>query len=252
VNEIETPWQGINVPNGADFRIPAGSLRIELVDGEPTMSVGPVEIRTDLWPHWIEVAKAALSRARTANALNPGLGCGRDAEFQALLEQELQECLIACAAAAFALEAFAYSVQYHDSGAPIVAASTSGWMHQVFLRAFRMPNEQSRAVRSSLREVFKWRNRAVHPSAEFAEPITHPQFFAGMEPRYIWFRVENAETVVRFARDLIYSLLHQARPGVPGLTAWCEAMIGRETLWQPIRDGVEDPAPGTPISDAPS
>jgi hypothetical protein len=54
-------------------------------------------------------------------------------------------------------------------------------------------------LQSVLREVYRFRDEAVHPSANFSEAVLHPQLHVGVEHRFVMFGYDNALQLVRAA-----------------------------------------------------
>lgn len=80
---------------------------------------------------------------------------------------------------------------------------------------------------AGLSQLFALRNRAVHPSAAFADPSPHPFFKTSMEPRYVAFRVENTAGVIDFVHKLVWLCLHQVRQQDSDIDEWVQAMAQR-------------------------
>lgn len=144
MTEQEEPWLGVTVPAGGDLQIPAGAIRINVETGE--VSPITVKLRTDIWPHWLEIARGALAQATTARDTNPGLSSGSPI-FDSALQQELRSSMVSICSAAFAVEAFANSVHHHVPSSKLPAKSATGRVHRTLTYAFKLTNEQSKVAR---------------------------------------------------------------------------------------------------------
>jgi hypothetical protein len=80
-------------------------------------------------------------------------------------------------------------------------------------------------MRTALRQVFRFRDESVHPSAAFSEPILHPVLDVGVERRFVVFRSENAHAATNVSLGLIWRLAQKPRSKYPMLVEWCEAML---------------------------
>lgn len=201
-------------------------LRIDVNNGA---SIERVELRTDMWPHWLRIAITEMESAHAARASNPGMGRPGDNqnEFSRALLREMRHSMTSICASAFAFEAFANSVVHNYPRAATASTpknGAAGRVHQILLRGFKLSNDGSRAVRKTLQQVFDLRNKAVHSSAAFAQAVRHPVFPAAFEPRQVMYSVESASAACRSARDVLDQLPGLRRPGDGDWAAWCEAI----------------------------
>ena len=141
--------------------------------------------------------------------------------------------MIAITASAFAIDAFFASVVEHAPQARVTAKSRDGTIFETFKRAFRLSHAQLTALRQPLRVLFRLRRDAVHPPATWAEPVLHPIFGLGMEPRFVNYRAENAVNAQLLVRKLVFLCVRTPRASYPALSAWCET----------LRDVVPEPEP---------
>lgn len=222
----ESEYQGVKFPEGGELRI--RNLQIVITeDGNAMMPPVTVEVRADVWHHWLSIAEGHARKAQELRDNNPGLAA--DPAFNVAITEELRESMVAIGAAAFTIEAFHTSVVQHLSERRIHAQSADGRVHQALVRGFRLTNAQSKTERGNLRQVFRLRDRAVHPSAAFAVPIRHPVFPVSMDPKYVAFRCENALAAASYARALVTFCLDHPRANLSELVKWCEAMKARLT-----------------------
>jgi hypothetical protein len=97
---------------------------------------------------------------------------------------------------------------------------------ETFKRAFRISGGQQVKLRDLLSVLDPLRNQAVHPPASWREPVAHPIYGLGMEPRFVHFRAENAVNAEALAHRVIYQCLRRPKPEHTDLVAWCEATKG--------------------------
>jgi hypothetical protein len=216
-------FRGINVLRGAQLRLTG--LKIDVETGE--VEAGPVEIRVDVWPMWIEISAAQRNLATQARAENPGVD---NPEFGESLRIEAKRAMTSIAASAFAMEAFAASVKHHrpDIAADVatdLADSTDGKIHQVWTRAAHFSNETSKSSRDGLSQIFRLRDQAVHPSAGWEEAVRHPDFPTGVERRFVMYRASNAVIASQFATSMIYHVASHPRGINPDWLAWCAVVV---------------------------
>jgi hypothetical protein len=218
---LASDFRGISLPEVGDVRIV--NFGLYLVGDQAIPAPGMrTEVRADMWHHWLNIARTGAAAASLARAANPGLD---DPDgFGPAVIAEMQPALMAVTAGAFALEAFHASVRHHLPGVHIHAKSADGRVHQALVRAFVMSNTRSRAIRGDLQKIFRLRDRGVHPPSTWAEPSLHPIFQNAMNPQYVAYRAENAESVLVFTYGVIRYCLEHPRRTHPNLIAWCDAV----------------------------
>lgn len=216
----EDEFRGVHFVEQGSLRIPQLTLRVD--DSVAAIDPIQVEIRTDIWQHWMALAVRHAAEARGARATNLGIDA---VDFNEALVAEPQESLIAVSAAAFALEAFRESVLHHVPSARIAADSADGRIHQSLIHAFVFPQAAAKAWRQDLKQVFRLRDSAVHPSAAFATPGLHSAYPVAMDSKYLKYSCENGTTVARMAWRLIQHCLRNPRATHAELSAWCEGAL---------------------------
>ena len=85
-----------------------------------------------------------------------------------------------------------------------------------------------RTLRAFFKELFRFRDLAVHPSSEFIEPVHWADLDAAVEPRFLMYSAEHARKVLGLTIDAMTILITKA-----GLVArgdnekWVEFAMGR-------------------------
>ena len=208
---------GVFVARQSDVRI--RSLNLEL--GEPSFVT---EIRTHSWKHWLAIAAEAADKATLAR--EAVMSAADDDALAPALEREFRDAMTGLCAATFAIDAFyAAVVEY----APDTRVDEGPWDAQVFEtleRAFRMTTEQREALRAPLHQMYTARHEAVHPPAQFREPVTHPVLGVEMEPRFVIFTAESAAKAHSHAHRLIWLCLHEPRAEHELLAHWTRDALG--------------------------
>lgn len=213
------PYYGVHFTAQSQLRL------VGLTIDQNGVAIGSMQLRTDMWPQWLVIAKDEMHRARAAREANPGMNGQDDAVFSKLLQREMRHSMTSICAIAFAFEAFANSIVQNlpDAAQYVMPESSAATRVHLILRSgFKIGNQGSKAVARALKEIFLFRNKAVHSSAAFADAVKHPVFPAGFEPRMLMYRVENAETAYAFARDVLDQLPPLARGTSTDWLAWCE------------------------------
>lgn len=191
---------GVMVIQGMSLRIPAGSLVSSIgEDGSPESSPLVPHLRLDLWPTWLEIGCEHTRRAHdTAATVSPSLA---DPDKATLLGRELQESMVAMCAFAFSFDGF-YDVVKSELGEH---PNTAQWRQEG-----RRPTPRHKQVAETLRyhlklgpqftgqlkqflkELFKFRGRAVHPSSSYLPATMREDIDSGVHPHLITFSGRHA------------------------------------------------------------
>ena len=224
---------GIHVVRRSDLRVRNLRLSFNPKTGDLEGPSPTAELRTDIFDDWLRIAERASddSEAARRDALEAPLDDNE--AFTSSVQREFEASMIAVAASAFALDAFFASVVEHAPEVRISAESRDAEIFETFKRAFALSHARFTSLREPLRMSFRFRRDAVHPPATWAEPVLHPVFNLGMEPRFVRFRAENAINAQLLARKLIAECVRNPKQKYPALVAWCE----------PLKDMVPEPPP---------
>jgi hypothetical protein len=211
--------EGIFVTGG--LRIRNLQLAFNAATGEP-LPPRPltVEVRTDAWHHWLKACDEARDDCHRAREGSRGAS---EDDFRTQIEQEFRRGMQAVGAAAFALDAFYASVVEHAPEARIVVSSRAKSVTATLLNAFTVTNPQGKYIRVMLRDIFRFRDAAVHPPARFVAPVRHPTFGLNVDPRFVMFGLENVVKIRDGVHQLLWLLLHRPRPRYPALVEWAAA-----------------------------
>ncbi len=211
---------GIFVSRGMTVAIPPGGLTIGIgIDGTPTASL-IAHVRFDLCPTWVELALRHLDDAKAKRIARKEAWAGIDEEQKAAtLEREFETSMQAIMATAIAIDAFYSLIQTRIQLPPGLVAQwrtqrTSRYRQvtEVLRRAFTLKPKETAALGGTLKEIYRWRDLAVHPSGKIEAPIFHPELNVGVEWRFACFRAHNAELLVNEATWILWELAHQGKP----------------------------------------
>jgi len=191
-------------------------------------------VRTDTFQHWLDIAARAAADAENARLVAVAAELDDNETFTRAVENEFRTSMVSIAAAAFALDAFYASVVEQAPTVKVVAKSRDASIFETLKRAFSLNPEQRTALREQLRLIFRLRDQAVHAPASWAQPILHPAFNLGMEPRLVTFRAENAVNAQIFAWKVIWLCLHRPAEELTSLMSWCEQL--RDAVGEPPND----------------
>lgn len=83
---------------------------------------------------------------------------------------------------------------------------------EVLRRGFHLKSNGTAILRQNLKEIYRFRDLAVHPSGKIQAPLLHPEIDVGVDWCFVHFRAQNAETIVTAAIGMLWDLANNGRP----------------------------------------
>jgi hypothetical protein len=171
-------------------------------DGAPT-ATARLELQLDTCIHWLEIAITRLSEAKAIHQALVAAKAGGATSF-ADLDKEFHACVQATVAAATFFEALYAAVLER---LPTKPNSKGHKRHQrparyaivteALRQGFGLRKQGTANLRSVLKEVYRFRDEAVYPSAKFSDPVPHGRLGVNVERRFVMFGYANARQLVR-------------------------------------------------------
>lgn len=201
-----TPRGGVHISRGVRLRIPLGGLAIHNGSGDgPATEVTTVHLQLDTCVHWLEIALEHLANATVAHAALKAES-QNDAALGNLLDREFKASVQAAVAAATFFEAL-YAATVERDPRKVLPSSRNSRKRptrhvivgEQLRRSFGLRKQGTANLRSVLKEIYRFRDEAVHPSATFTEPALHPDLGIGVERRFVMFGASSAQQLVRAA-----------------------------------------------------
>ncbi len=213
--------RGVRVFHGGDIRLP--NLTITFGDDSEVDAVtsGSVELRTDMWPFWLDDVVEAAATACSIADQYPALVAQLDtdvppeqivADIDRLLFRELRASMRAITACAFAIDAFYAMLQERCGPHP----SRSAWQKNRTARKtqvtetiryhFKLKQDIDQ-LESVVSEMFRYRGYAVHPAADFHRPYYRADVRLDLDWRFEAFRRHNAVAAARWTLALFDRLV---------------------------------------------
>lgn len=206
---------------GCDVRISGISFSLGL-NGEPDRNAGhaTVELRTDMWPFWLEEAiDAAMAAATFADQIPPlyerfEADKATNEDLDQLAIRELTASMRAITASAFAIDAFYAGVKARSPRHP----QQDAWnrkgtaRHKQVADTFRVMlriNKPAtvKEIKHRVSQIFRFRDWAVHPGSKFREPIYRPDLNVALDWHFTIFRRENAVNATALTVAMLDSLV---------------------------------------------
>jgi hypothetical protein len=225
---------GIFISKGMTVTIPQFSIRIR-EDGEMEADPITLHVRFDVCPTWIQLAQRHLDAALVAKSQLQTVWSGTDEALKAsALETEFEASMQAIMAAAIAWDAAYAVLREHVVLPPSVV---DRWRHgrtarytqvaEIVRRAFALKPKGAALLRNNLKELYRYRDLAVHPSGKIEAPLLHPELNVGMEWRFVYFRATNAEIAVSAAAAMLWDLANNGKAKDPKIIEYQKVLAMR-------------------------
>lgn len=153
-------------------------------------------------------------------------GTDENAKAQCL-EAEFESSMQAIMAAAIAWDAVYSVLRQHVEIPPAMVerwrkgrTARYSQVAEVVQRAFALNAEGAAALRANLKEIYRYRDLAVHPSGKLRAALLHPELNVGVEWRFVYFRASNAELAVSAAAAMLWDLAHNGKAKDPKITEY--------------------------------
>ena len=223
---------GVFISKGMNVGVPVGGLQISI---NPSGGIGSslrLQLHFDVVPSWTAVALKHLADAHDDKLAREQAWSGDVEDDKGrTLEREFQSSMQAIMASAIALDAF-YAVLQNK--VKIDQTQRDKWrknrtaryaqITEVIRMAFQLKPKRSAALRNALKEIYRLRDLAVHPSAALKDPILHPELGVGVEWRFYYFRFDKALLVVRGAIETIHELVTRGTPTNDAITKYAATL----------------------------
>lgn len=210
-NSGAVPDPGVFVTVDMKITIPSFSIRFNN-DGQ-VIDIDPDTLYTglDLCPYWLEIALIRLSESDKAHKslMDAKLSDDSNAIASSLRDEFLSgmQTIMACAVA---IDAYYASIVEKIK---IPESTLTAWrknstarykqISEVLRIAFKIPKKSNNQLRELLKEVFRLRDRSVHPESGTAAPALHPELNKVSDWRYSAFRNHNAMASTRLALSIV-------------------------------------------------
>ncbi len=196
---------GVHISRGVTPRIPVGGLVNSLSADNQHSASARLDLQLDTCIHWLEIAMDHLLLAKqTHEALLIAKADGATS-FDAL-DKGFKACVQAAVAAATFFEALYAAVLKRVPNKPSTKGSNRhqrparyAVVTEALRQAFGLKNQGTANLRGVLKEVYRFRDEADHPSSKFSDPVPHPSLGVGVEHRFVMFGYDNARQLVRAA-----------------------------------------------------
>jgi hypothetical protein len=208
---------GVFISKGMNVGVPVSGLQISIDSSGGLVGSLRLQLHFDVVPSWTALAIRHLADAHNDKlARQNAWSANVEDDKRQTLEREFQSSMQAIMSSAIALDAFYAALQ---DKVKIDQTLREKWRNnrtaryaqitEVIRLAFLLKPKGSAALRNNLKEIYRLRDLAVHPSATLKDSIQHPELGVGVEWRFYYFRFDHALLVVRSAVEMIHDLVAQ-------------------------------------------
>ena len=217
--------------------IPVGGFTISFGSDEKLASSVTLHVHFDVCPTWCKLALDHLATAMSCRIARVAAWEEANSDEKGkTLEREFEASMQATMASAIAIDAFYSAIQSHVQLPPSLVAKWRekrtpryAQVSEVLRRAFHLKPNQTKALRGNLKEVYRFRDLAVHPTGKIAAPVRHPELQVGVEWRFAYFHAANAEALVNAAIAVIWELATKGKPTNDNIIAYTKGLRVRLT-----------------------
>ena len=221
---------GVFIAKGMQVSIPPNGLVIQLDDEEKTTASCTLHVHFDVCPTWIALAFSHLKTAQDCKqARIAAWNASDEAAKASTLEREFEASMQAVMSAAISLDAFYASIQDRITLPPSLLerwrngrTARYAQIAEVLRRAFKLKPAGAKILRQNLKEIMRFRDLAIHPPAKLGEALLHPELNVGVEWRFVYFRFNNANSIVKEATRVIQVLVNKGKPSNPEIKKYCD------------------------------
>ena len=226
---------GIFIAKGMKLIIPAGGLVIGLGDDRTPTASCALHVHFDVCPTWLDLAFTHLRTAHDCKQARVAAWSATDENAKASsLEREFESSMQAIMSAAIAVDAFYASVQDKIVLPPRLLecwrkrrTPRFAQIAEVLRLAFTLKPTGTKILRQQPKEIMRYRDLAVHPSAKFGAALLHPDLNVGVEWRFVYFRFDNANAIVKETARVIHELINKGKPMTSEVQRYCEDLCPR-------------------------
>lgn len=243
--QARAPGSGkIFVTRGSHLRVNEFTIEVN-EEGQLKSSDVTLDLAQDVTPFWLEIALGHCEEAKAHHAaVHERVRIAEDQELADALEAEFKSSMQACVAAAVGIDAFYGRVkEFVDMPPATIAAwqdnrtARHAQIAEVLRRGFRIPSSKMAVLKQLLKEVFEWRDLAVHPPPEPDRPVLRPDLHLGLEWRFVTFRLYNARVITKLCISVVWQCSGAPRTRYAGLEKYCKGIRAKV---EPIQSKYSD------------
>lgn len=210
--------QNSNKPDPGLFTVKGDKIGIKdfsfSIDEAGQFKSSPVVLTSgvDMTPYWLDIGFQHLKNTETWHKkLMLAKESKDEVEIGRCLKKESYYGMQSIMASGVAVDAYHANIK---SRIKISAELTRAWhqkrtarykqISEVLRLAFPMSNSTFRELRNNVKQIFTWRDNAVHPNSEMSLPSVHIELNKITDSRYVKFRFYNAKIIYALTLCIVY------------------------------------------------
>jgi len=207
--------KGVFIKKGMTVAIKPGDFKFTVDEKGAVKAEVVLSLHYDVMPTWIKLAIDHLESCKAWNQSRQDAWKGNDEEQKAgTLEKEFETSMQSIIAMAIAIDSFYGTVK---SKINIPKELTDKWKEnrtsrhiqiaETLRQGFKLNKEGLKILKQTLKEIFRFRDMAIHPKGDIEHPIKHPDLGIGVEWRFAYFSYTNAKLIVEEGLKRLRELL---------------------------------------------
>lgn len=199
-----------------------------------------VQVSTDLWMTWVEIA---IEEAHRTQQARDSVNAAAPSDLAVALLGELKRAVVAVTAAAFAIDAWYIAVSPFISLPPDLVSAWSrskprhaGRMLETLKHGFALGPAGARWGKA-MRQAFKLRDAAVHHTSRLQTPGPHPSGRSHVASENRTYTAEQATASADFAIEVVSTCIASPRASNLPLSQWCAARTHLPEHFRGLRAG---------------
>lgn len=196
--------KGIFISRGITPIIKAGDLKItQKEDGTHDMNV-TLSLKFDVCPIWLKISVDHLIQAKEWNQkCQKAFKNNNDKLKSETIENEFEHSMQAMISIAIAYDSFYASIKGIVN---IDKKITDTWIEnrtarhtqvsETIRRGFKIKNNGTKILVNSIKEIYKFRDLAIHPLSNIDKPVLREDLNVGVEWRFACFTYFNSKLIV--------------------------------------------------------
>jgi hypothetical protein len=229
------PDSGVFLVKGDTVSVQTFSISVT-EQGEVKADPVILHVGIDMTGYWLDIAYKHLIDTESAHKkLMLAKEDKNDEKIAFYLKKESISGMQSIMASGIALDAYYASIKDHVK---VQQSTIDSWRNkgtarykqiaEVLRMGFRLKNPSSNSLRDILKQNFKIRDKAVHPSPGTAAPLLHVELNKVTDWRYATFRFYNAKAIYGLSLSVIFKTTSSTDSKVAdSLKVFCGTLLPR-------------------------
>jgi hypothetical protein len=225
--------KGFFISKGITPIIKSGDLVIEQNEaGKIDMKV-VLSLQYDSCPTWLNLSVEHLKQTKNWSIKRNEAFDGINDEFKSeTLQKEFEHSMQAIIAIAIAYDSFYATIKTKINLPEDLTekwkqnrTSRSNQITETIRSGFKINKDGTKILKQAIKEIFHFRDLAVHPSGNVDKPVIHPELNIGMEWRFATFTYNSAKLIVNEGLKRIREIINIKTDQNIELGKYCSTLL---------------------------